>query len=312
MSRFKKFDRRRQVLTLLGGAGSLGSLGIFIVEPSFPTPDKLLIFALLIGLFFGQAKQIFIRLAPFVALLLAYESFRGIVPGLNHRVNFMWMPEVDRWMFGSLPTETLQRWWWNGQTQWYDFVFYLPYMLHFVLPLALAVIVWKTRENEYWRYVTAFVGISFAAFIVYLLFPAAPPWMASDMGLIEPVSRISSHVWFSLGINDFPSLYNQVAPNPVAAVPSLHAAYATLFAMFVIKFFKSRWTYVSLIYPVLIYLGTVYQGEHYAIDEILGAVLAVGGYYASPFVVKGLSRAWKRLHENASDLLRRLKPVGSA
>lgn len=293
--KFKKLSRRRQAFVAVGAAGSLGSVGIFLAEPSFPTPDKLLLFAVFVGLLFGQAKQVFIRLAPFAALLLVYESFRGVVPGLNHRVNYMWMPEVDRWIFGSLPTDTLQRWWWNGQTQWYDFVFYLPYMLHFVLPFALAIIVWKTREHEYWRYVTAFVGISFAAFIIYLLFPAAPPWMSSEMGLIEPISRISSSVWFSLGINDFPSLYSQVSPNPVAAVPSLHAGYATLFAMFVISFFKSRWRYLSVIYPLLIYVGTVYQGEHYVIDAILGAALAVAGFYASPYIVKWLSRAGRRL-----------------
>jgi hypothetical protein len=226
------------------------------------------------------------RLGPFVALLLVYESFRGIVPQLNQRVNFMWMVDVDRLIFfGTLPTTTMQNWWWHGQAQWYDFVFYLPYMLHFVLPFALAIVVWKVRESEYWRYITAFVGMSFVAFLIFLAFPAAPPWMASNLGYIEPISRVSSSVWFTLGINDFPSLYNQVAPNPVAAVPSLHAAYATLFSMFVIKFFKSRWSYASIVYPLLIYVGTVYQGEHYAIDEILGAVLAIAAFYTSPYVV---------------------------
>lgn len=295
----------------VGAVGTTGSLALFAAAPSFPTPDKLLVFAVFVGLLVGQATQIFLRLSPFVALLLVYESFRGIVPGLNHRVNYMWMPEVDRWMFGSLPTDTLQKWWWSGQAQWYDFVFYLPYMLHFVLPLGLAVIVWKTREHEYWRYVTAFVGISFAAFVVYLLFPAAPPWMSSEMGLVEPISRISSSVWFALGINDFPSLYGQVSPNPVAAVPSLHAAYATLFAMFVISFFKSRWRYVAVIYPILIYVGTVYQGEHYVIDAILGAALAVAGFYASPYVVRSAGRIGNDISILCTPLVNHLKSGGA-
>ena len=288
---------RRRALALLGGAGSIGWVGLFAAEPSFPTPDKLLLLALFVGMIFGQAKQVFYRLGPFVALLLVYESFRGIAHSLNQRVNFDLLPEADRFLFGELPTKTLQNLWWNGQTQWYDFVFYLPYLLHFVLPFALAIVVWKTRESEYWRFITAFIGISFAAFVVFLLFPAAPPWMASDLGLIEPISRISSSVWFSLGINDFPSLYNQVAPNPVAAVPSLHAAYATLFALFVIKFYKSRWSYISLIYPALIYVGTVYQGEHYAIDEILGGILAVAGFYTSPHIVRLLNSGFNKTRQ---------------
>jgi membrane-associated phospholipid phosphatase len=200
------------------------------------------------------------------------------------------MIDADKLLFGALPTKTLQDWWWNGRVGWLDFLFYIPYMLHFVLPFALAIIIWKTRENEYWRYITAFVGTAFFGFIVYVLFPAAPPWMASDMGLIEPITRVSSHIWFALGIQDFPTIYNEVAANQVAAVPSLHATFATLFAIFVIKLYSSRWRYLAAVYPVLIYVGTVYTGEHYVFDEIVGALLAVAGYYASPYVLRGLQR----------------------
>jgi hypothetical protein len=288
---YKSLTLRQRLLRGAGLFGSAASIGIFLSQPSFLTPDKLLVFGLFLGLLLGQAKGFFVRLAPFVALLLAYESFRGLVPSLNQRVNFTWMVDVDRWLFGGeLPTKTLQEWWWNGQVQWYDFAFYLPYMLHFVLPFALAVYVWKKHESEYWRYVTAFVGISFAAFVVFLVFPAAPPWMASEKGYIEPITRISSSVWFELGIKDFPSVYNDIAPNPVAAVPSLHAGYATLFALFVMRYFSGRLKYAVWIYPVLIWVGTVYQGEHYAIDEILGALLALAGYFAAPYILNYLQR----------------------
>jgi membrane-associated phospholipid phosphatase len=140
--------------------------------------------------------------------------------------------------------------------------------------------------------------VSFAGFLTFLAFPAAPPWMASNLGYIPDISRISSDVWFALGVNDFPSLYNQISPNPVAAVPSLHAAYATLFALFIFDMFRrSRYKYLSLLYPALIYVGTVYQGEHYAIDELLGGLYAVGAYLVAPRVLQTIVRsyAWVRL-----------------
>lgn len=228
---------------------------------------------------------------PFVGLLLVYESFRGLVPSLNSRVHYNFMILADRHLFGgTLPTTTLQNWLWHGAVQWYDFVFYLAYMLHFILPIGLAILVWKTREKYYWRYVTTFLAVSFMGFVTFLLFPAAPPWMAADQHLIEPVTRVSSHVWYALGINDFPSLYNRISPNPVAAVPSLHAAYATLIVLFVGKFYGRKWALVASIYPLLIYFGTVYQGEHYAIDEIIG-----GSYALAAFFVVGYF--WKRKAE---------------
>ncbi|MEO8785357.1 MAG: phosphatase PAP2 family protein [Candidatus Saccharimonadales bacterium] len=61
-------------------------------------------------------------------------------------------------------------------------------------------------------------------------------------------------------------------------MPSLHAAYATLMFVFVYKLFGKRWALVAAIYPFLIFFGTVYMGEHYAIDEIAGIVYALVGY----------------------------------
>jgi hypothetical protein len=288
----------------LGVAGTIVCVFIFVRTPSFPTPDKLLVFLTLVFMIFGQAWAMLGRVLPFAAILLVYESFRGIATHLNTHVNWLWMPSVDRLMTGGhLPTAALQSWLWHGQVQWYDFVFYLPYMLHFVLPFTLALIIWKLRERHYWRYITTFMVVSFAGFLTYVAFPAAPPWMASGQGYIEPITRVSSHVWYALGVQDFPSVYNKITANPVAAVPSLHAAYATLVALFVITLFKFRLRFLAVVYPLLIYVGTVYQGEHYVIDEALGALYAVGAFWAAPYVLRAIVRAkyW---------LLRRLRSLG--
>lgn len=260
-----------------------------LLNPTFLTPDKLFFILIFVFMMFGQSWQYIKHLGPFIGLLLIYESFRSIVPNLNSHVNFGFMPAADRFLFGTLPTSWLQHHWWNGHVQWYDFVLYLFYMLHFVLPITLALVIWKTREKGYWRYVVSYLSVSFGAFIVFLAFPAAPPWMASEHGVIEPIARISSHVWRYLGIKDFPSLYNHLAANPVAAMPSLHAAYATLFFLFVRKLYGNKRAALASIYPLSIYLGTVYQGEHYAIDEIAGILFAVGAYFASPYVLKWLT-----------------------
>ncbi len=287
---------QRKIFVGIGVVGTIACLAVFTAQPSFPTPDKLLVFAIFVAMLFGQAKELAKRLAPFVALLLVYESFRGVADHLNKHVNFMFMPDADRFLFfGTLPTTTLQQWWWHGAVQWYDFVFYLAYMMHFVLPIALAVLIWKTRDSQYWRFVTTYVILSFAGFLTYLLFPAAPPWMASNLGLIEPITRVSSDVWAALGIHDFPSLYNDISPNPVAAVPSLHAAYALLFALFLTTLYKTKWRLLAWIYPVLIWVGTVYQGEHYAIDAILGVLYALAAFFAAPYVLGWIRRLWKRI-----------------
>jgi hypothetical protein len=301
---------KRQIARGIGAVGALLVAGVYIHEPSFPTPDKLLVFLTFVFMAFGQGWEFFKRLAPFVGLLLAYESFRGVADHLNAHVNYTFMIHADKILgFGELPTRRFQGWLWSGHVQWYDFVIYLFYMLHFVLPFTLALIIWKKRESQYWRYITAFILVSFAGFLTFLAFPAAPPWLASDNGIIQPIAHISSYVWQALGVHDFPSVYNKISPNIVAAMPSLHAAYATLLSLFAIKLFDTRWRWLILIHPIMIYFGTVYTGEHYIIDEIAGILYGLAAFYASPWVAQHAGRGLRRFHKRSSYLWRTYNPL---
>lgn len=287
---------KSKIFRVLGLIGLFLSLFIYIREPSFPTPDKLLVVLLLAGLAYGKAVEIFKRFVPFIGLLFVYESFRGVADYLNKNIHYTFMADFDRLLgFGVLPTAWLQQHLWSGQVKWYDFELYIFYMLHFVLPVALAVLIWIKRPKHYWRYVTAFVILSFAGFLTYIVYPAAPPWMASNNGYIEHIDRVSSSVWHSLGVHDFPSVYNEISPNAVAAVPSLHAAYSVLFCVFFFVLFKkSRWKWLTLIYPFSIIFGTVYMGEHYIFDALAGAIYAFVAYFVSKPVDNYIQKTYKK------------------
>jgi len=273
---------QKNILRIIGGIGVIIWAYTYIKNPSFPTPDKLLIFAFFAGLAFNEAIEMIKRVSPFILIMLIYDIFRGFADYLNQNVNYHFMPEFDKFIsFGHLPTKVLQNIFWDGHVKWYDFLLYGIYMLHFVLPVALLIFIWKKKPEQYWRYVTAFGLLSCFCFLTYVFYPAAPPWMATEYGVIEPIHRISSDVWWAMGIKDFPSLYNEISPNLVAAVPSLHAAYATLILIFVTKIFRSKWRYLAALYPLGIYFGTVYMGEHYLFDELLGSVYALVAYKLS-------------------------------
>jgi membrane-associated phospholipid phosphatase len=283
------------LIRIIGALGTMACIVLFIRTPSFPTPDKILVFLIFVFMMFNEAWEMFKRFAPFIIILLVYDSFRGLVPLLNSHVHYTLMSNFDKFMFGTLPTVTLQKWLWHGYVTWYDFMFYAVYMMHFVLPIVLAIIVWKLRASHYWKFVTAYLFTSFAAFVVFLAYPTAPPWLASQNGYIAPIARVSSAVYSAMGIKNFPSLYNHFAPNPVAAVPSLHAAYATLFVLFVFKLFGKKWGTLSLIYPALMIFGVVYMGEHYVFDVVTGIILAVIGFLIAPWLLNQVKRGLRRL-----------------
>ncbi|HSX17531.1 MAG TPA: phosphatase PAP2 family protein [Patescibacteria group bacterium] len=289
----------------IGVLGTIACLILFIGDPSWPTPDKLLVFMTFVFMTFSQALAMLKHIGPVVAIILVYESFRGLVPSLNTHVHYTMMAHADRLFSNTLPTEWLQRLLWHGHVMWYDFVFYGAYMLHFILPLGLMVLIWKFRDEHYWRVASTYLVLSFTGFLTFLAYPAAPPWMASANGYIPHITRVSSEVFSAMGIHDFPSLYNKMAPNPVAAVPSLHAAYATLLVIFVWRYFGRKWGMLATIYPLLIWVGTVYMGEHYAFDELLGIAYAVAAYAG---VYAFADRVWPVLRAKLPAIRRRLLP----
>jgi membrane-associated phospholipid phosphatase len=67
----------------------------------------------------------------------------------------------------------------------------------------------------------------------------------------------------------------QYLVNPVAAMPSLHTAYATLAAGFF--WVGKTWWQKALLagYPVAMGFALLYGGEHYLVDELAGVAYAL-------------------------------------
>lgn len=64
----------------------------------------------------------------------------------------------------------------------------------------------------------------------------------------------------------------------ISAMPSVHNALAVLFALAAFRVSK-RWGWVFLGYAVLIWVGSIHLGWHYALDGLVAAVFTVGIWY---------------------------------
>ena len=245
------------------------------LNPRWLNPIELFIVSFLIFTVIGQTKELTVRMLPFVVIIMVYEAFRGIADNLNGRVGYQWLIDADRTLFGEVPTLKLQEWLWTGSANWFDSILYLNYMLHFVVPWLLAIIIWKKRDNYYWRYLSSIVVVSYLGFVTFLVIPSAPPWLASNEGYLPETANIVGSVWEKLGLTSTPEqIQIDIAPNPVAAVPSLHAAYATIIMVYSLRLFRSKLRYLSVIYFCGIIFGAMYLTQHYFID------LLIGGFYA--------------------------------
>ncbi len=117
---------------------------------------------------------------PFALVLVAYDLSRGAARMIGRPTMWHWQVDVDRWMFfGTMPTVWLQERLKLPYPPWWEIVISTVYMSFFILPYVVAAVLWLRDREEWKAFVRLFVGLSFAALIIYALLPAAPPWAAA-------------------------------------------------------------------------------------------------------------------------------------
>lgn len=275
--------------------------GYMIWHRAWFAPDQFFAFAIIGTLFIGRIKQFLSDWIPVLLFLFGYEYLRGIVPFLTKNVHIFPMIQADKFLFGSLPTIELQSRLFTIQSiRWYDYMAVTLYISHFVIPMVIAFAFWLYDRKLFRDYTTGFLILSYMAFFTYIIYPAMPPWMASNQGYIPPLAKIMDQVLasFSHPIS-VPSIYKFFGANLVAAVPSLHAAYPLIIFLFLAQKLK-YWATLAVPYVLGVWFAVVYLGEHYVIDVVIAIIYTVIAYL---FV----SRARKR--HNKYELLDHIEKV---
>ena len=72
--------------------------------------------------------------------------------------------------------------------------------------------------------------------------------------------------------------------NDVAAMPSLHAAFALLFSLYLWRLVPRWWRPLLALYPLAMTFALVYSGEHYVVDCVAGWVYAVFAFSSVNYV----------------------------
>jgi membrane-associated phospholipid phosphatase len=257
--------------------------GVLIWREMVITPDYLFVLLLPIAFLSGRFWGFFKDWVPLVTLLLAWEAMRGISPLLGMPVHNGALIS-ERWLTGNhLPTIVLQNLLRHGVVgQAIDYSCAVIYFCHFPVTLGVALVLWLDKRPQFLRYAGTLLGMAFVAFLFSLLVPTAPPWYAANEGLIPGMQHVLRYTLPST----LSAYFQLLNPNPVAAFPSLHAAFAFLAYLAVSNAYR-RTSWVMLAWCVAVWVSVVYLGEHYVVDVVAGAALAgaswaVGGRSLAP------------------------------
>jgi membrane-associated phospholipid phosphatase len=248
------------------------------------SPEYVVGLFLLAALALGRTRMFLADWVPFLLLFLGYEFLRGFAHQTGIPVHYSDVIALEQLVAGGhVPTVELQHAFFHGPpAAWYDYLATLTYFLHFVYPLLLGYLFWLHRRSLFLRFRAALLLMSYAAFVVYVVLPVAPPWLASERGLLPQVTRINE---FTLG-SSISFIYHVMTSNPVAAMPSLHAAFPFLGFLFAQRLLGWR-AWPLFVYTVTVWLAVVYLGEHYVVDVVGGALWAFFFYWVVNF-------AWDR------------------
>jgi len=143
---------------------------------------------------------------------------------------------------------------------------------HFVVTLGLAALLWWRYPKLYRPLRNTLVLINVVGFLVFWVYPLAPPRMLPGAGFIDVVAI--THAWGSWRTSPVASQANELA-----AMPSLHVAWACWSAWAGWQILAGRrWRPVVLIYPLMTALIVMATANHFFLD-VVGGVATVAIAY---------------------------------
>jgi hypothetical protein len=246
---------------------------------------------------FGPRARAFLSdITPYVLVLLGYDTVRYArrVFVTAERVHACSMRSAELSAFSLSPGVTLQDWFQLHHAPFWDVVFAVPYTVFAYLALIYSAYLYFVDRPRMRRYLWAFAIANFISFVVWMAFPAAPPWYVRAPGCQVSMSDLPSaagllRVDQLFGMHYYQSLYSRAA-SVFGAMPSMHCAYPMLGLLTAWRSTSWKTRPIHLLYALTMFVGSNYLDHHWLWDGIAGIALACVAVWLSNKLL-GASRA---------------------
>jgi membrane-associated phospholipid phosphatase len=218
----------------------------------------------------------------FISFVYLFDSLRGSIYILTVKlglpVHVTYVIGIEKALFGQVPSAVLQAQLLDPSKApgftWLERVLTAFHGSHFLAFLLIGFIIWLYKSQSFRLFRTSYYLLISLGVLGYLLVPTVPPWMASNnFGLLPPLIRFNGII-FNFAIPDLSTGFDT---NPIAAMPSLHAAFPILSSLLLWRVY--RWKALPFyIYTAIVLFTIVYTGDHYVTDVLAGLLLAVACY----------------------------------
>jgi inositol phosphorylceramide synthase catalytic subunit len=248
--------------------------------------DQVILVVLFNAAFYASAisRKFILGFSIFIFYWILFDYMKAIP---NYKVNPVHIADLynfEKHLFGinvNGKILTPNEYWLAKSTTFLDVITGLFYLCWIPVPLSFGAYLFFKNRREFLYFALTFLLVNLIGFVIYYLYPAAPPWYIQEHGFtFQPLtigstgglSRFDNYFHIQL----FKSIYSK-GSNVFAAMPSLHSAYPMIVLYYS---FRNRLGWANMFFAVVvlgIWFTAVYASHHYVVDVLAGILCAIIG-----------------------------------
>jgi len=228
-------------------------------------------------------RKFILGFSIFIVYWIIFDYMKAFPNYRFNQVHIQDLYDAEKSLFGlsdNGSTVTPNEFWISHQQKFLDILTGIFYLCWIPVPLAFAGWLFFKEKKIFLQFSLTFVFVNFIGFVIYYVYPAAPPWyiqlhgntfIAHTPGNTAGLGRFDQY--FNAGV--FKGLYAK-SSNVFAAMPSLHSSYPLVVLYYGIR--KGVGLLMNSIFTIVmlgIWFAAVYTSHHYLLDVLAGIICAI-------------------------------------
>jgi len=300
---FDQYSKKEVIIVALLAVAYLAWSGLVIGFRN----DHFLLAGILLTAYFAHpvSKKILLSVFFFILYWIVYDATR-VYPNFEFNPVHIQEPyEIEKALFGIMTADgvvTPNEYFLTHTHPILDFFAGIFYLSWVPVPMLFGVWLFFKDKKLLLQFSVCFLLVNIFGFVIYYLYPAAPPWYVVLHGFEENFSIPGNEAGLSrfdelLGIQLFHNMYARNA-NVFAAIPSMHSAFPILALYYAVKKGARFWIGLFVVVGLGIWFSAVYTIHHYVIDVLLGISCSVVAIVALEFLRrKTIVKTWLEKYE---------------
>ena len=207
------------------------------------------------------------QLTLLLGVLFAYSRVRGLSRGSYDDALANADEVLTIQTLLGLPKEAGIQAWAAAHGPLMSFLSWSYLLAHFAGTALVFLLTYRYRPRSFYWLRDTWMVASAIALPFYALLPTAPPRLTAESGLHDSVTQLTP---FGLEEGTASAFYH-----PYAAIPSMHVGTALLVAVALSLGHRIPTRLALMVYPAFVTFTVVATGNHYWLDAVAGAAVAV-------------------------------------